>query len=251
MNDKIRQILVIIATIGTIVFNWLAAIGILGGVLTNVISDKNPTNITPAGYAFSIWALIYTGLIAFSIFQFLPKNAERFRPMRTLYLVSCILNSAWLYLWSQELLWICFVVISLLLATLFVINTKLIKTETNSEYWLVKFPFGIYFGWVTAATLVNLMIALVSQKVAIADSLPLGAAFIFIAAVFGALVRIKLTNYFYPLAIAWALTAIAVKQSGKTLIVASCAVGVIACLIAALSFVMNMPSSENKAETRA
>jgi hypothetical protein len=171
--------------------------------------------------------------------------------MRTLYLVSCILNSAWLYLWSQELLWICFVVISLLLATLFVINTKLIKTETNSEYWLVKFPFGIYFGWVTAATLVNLMIALVSQKVAIADSLPLGAAFIFIAAVFGALVRIKLTNYFYPLAIAWALTAIAVKQSGKTLIVASCAVGVIACLIAALSFVMNMPSSENKAETRA
>ena len=58
--------------------------------------------------------------------------------------------------------------------------------------------------------------------------------------------RLKSTNYFYPLAIAWALTAIAVKQSGKTLIVAAAAIGVIACLIAAVSFVMNMPSSADK-----
>jgi hypothetical protein len=65
------------------------------------------------------------------------------------------------------------------------------------------------------------------------------------------IIRLKLANYFYPLAIAWALTAIAVKQSGKTLIVAAAAVGVIACLIAALSFVMNMPSSEKRAETSA
>lgn len=248
MNDKIRQILVIIATIGTIIFNWLAATGILGGVATNVISDKNPTNITPAGYAFSIWSLIYAGLIAFSIYQALPKNTAKFRSIRTVYLVSCVLNCAWLYFWSQEMLWVCFVVITLLLATLFFINSKLKTTESYGEFWFAKFPFGIYFGWVTAATLVNLMIALVSQKAAFADSILFGAVFIFIAATLGVLVRIKLTNYFYPLAIAWALTAIAVKQSGKTLIVASCAVGVIACLIAALSFVMNMPSSENKSK---
>lgn len=248
MNEKIRQILVIIATVGTIVFNWLAATGILGGVATNVISDKNPTNITPAGYAFAIWSLIYLGLIVFSIYQALPKNAERFRSIRTVYIISCVLNCAWLYFWSQEALIVCLGVIILLLATLYIINSKLQITESYGEFWFVKFPFGIYFGWVTAATLVNLMIALVSQKVEIANSLYFSAAFIFIAAILGVLIRIKLINYFYPLAIAWALTAIAVKQSGKTLIVVTCAFGVIACLIATLSFVMKMPSSENKSE---
>jgi len=57
--------------------------------------------------------------------------------------------------------------------------------------------------------------------------------------------RVKLTNYFYPLAVAWALTAIAVKQSGQTLLVSAAAFGVIACLIASLSFVMNLNSSES------
>jgi hypothetical protein len=53
MNDKLQPILVIIATVGMIIFNYFAATGILGGVLTNVPSDKYPTHITPAGYAFS------------------------------------------------------------------------------------------------------------------------------------------------------------------------------------------------------
>ena len=43
----------------------------------------------------------------------------------------------------------------------------------------------------------------------------------------------------------WALTAIAVMQSGQTLIVTAAAVGVIACLIASISFVLNLHSSDN------
>jgi hypothetical protein len=46
----------------------------------------------------------------------------------------------------------------------------------------------------------------------------------------------------YPLAIAWALAAIGVKQSANAPIVIAAGVGVIACLIAALSFVMNLPT---------
>ncbi len=78
MNDKIRQISVIAATIGMIIFNWLAATGILGGIDTGAVSDKYDTHITPAGYAFAIWSLIYLGMIAFSIYQALPSKAESF-----------------------------------------------------------------------------------------------------------------------------------------------------------------------------
>lgn len=250
MNDKLQPILVIAATVGMIIFNYFAATGILGGVATNVPSDKFPTVITPAGYAFSIWSLIYAGCIAFSIYQALPSQSERFRAIRRAYIISCVLNCAWLYFWSQEMIVLCVGIILALLATLAYINIKLKTTGTRGEYWFAKFPFGLYFGWVTAATILNATIALVYTGVRVADSaaIAMGASLCLIAAAFGVLFRIKLTNYFYPLAIAWALTAIAVKQSGKTLIVAACAVGVIACLIAAVSFVMNMPSSEKKSE---
>ena len=74
MNDKIQQILVIIATLGMIAFNWIAASGFLGGIATGTVSDKYQTRITPADYAFAIWGLIYFGMIVFSIYQALPSQ---------------------------------------------------------------------------------------------------------------------------------------------------------------------------------
>ena len=248
MNDRLKSVLVIAATIGVMAFNWLAAKGILGGIDTGAISDKYPTRITPAGYAFSIWSLIYLGLIVFSIYQVLPRNLARFRSVRTVYILSCAANCAWLYFWHHEAILVCLAVIFVLLASLAFINIRLQNTESSGEYWLGKVPFGLYFGWVTVATILNATIALVYLNVRVSDSTAnlSGAALILIAATLGVIIRWKMKNYFYPLAIAWALTAIAVKQSGQTLIVASAAVGVIACLLAAISFLMEMKSSELK-----
>jgi hypothetical protein len=246
MSDKLQRILVIVATVGMIIVNYLAATGVLGGVETGAISDKYPTRITPAGYAFSIWSLIYFGLIAFAIYQAFPSNASRFRSIRTVYILSCAANAAWLYFWNHDMIPISLGVIVVLLVSLAFINVRLRRTETTGEYWLAKAPFGLYFGWVTAATIINATVALVSLDVRTADSTAvwIGTGLILIAAALGVFIRILLTNYFYPLAIAWALTAIAVKQSGTTPIVVASAIGVIACLIAAISFVMSMPSSE-------
>ena len=248
MNDRLKPFLVIAATIGVIVFNYLAATGILGGIDPGAISDKYPTRITPAGYAFAIWSLIYLGLIAFTIYQALPKNSERFRSIRTVYILSCAANCAWLYFWHADAILVSLLIIFVLLGSLAFINVRLQATETHSEYWFAKVPFGIYFGWVTAATILNATIALVYLNVRVPDSATnfIGAGLLLVAAALGVIIRFKLTNYFYPLAIAWALTAIAVKQSGQTLIVAAAAVGVIACLLAAISFLMNMPSSETR-----
>lgn len=249
MQDKLQQFLVIAATIGMIILNWLAATGILGGVDTGAISDKYPTHITPAGFAFAIWSVIYLGVIAFSIYQALPSNAEKFRGLRRYYILSCAANGAWLYLWSQEMMIVSLATIIILLISLAVINIKLRATETHSEYWLAKVPFGLYFGWVTAATILNATITLVSVGVSFSETTTkiIGAALMLIAAALGAFVRWKLKSYSFPLAVAWALTAIAVKQSGQTLIVTACAFGVIICLVAAISFVMDMPSSEKRA----
>ena len=247
-TDRMRAILVLVATIGVIAFNFLAAAGRINNVSPAQVSDKYPTLVTPADYAFSIWSLIYAGLIAFSIYQLLPSNLVKFRGLRTFYILSCALNCGWIYFWLNDQIAVCFVLIFLLAASLFMINLYLRTTETPSEYWLAKAPFGIYFGWVTAATLVNFAILLVYWNVRLSPSAwnALAVGLILLAAVLGVLIRICLRNYLYPLAIAWALTAIAVKQSGQTPIVVAAAVGVIACLIATLSFVLTLPSSADR-----
>jgi len=246
-TDRIRAYLVPLATLGTIAFNWLAAIGGVNGVTPSDISDKYPTPITPAGYAFTIWSLIYLGMIAFSIYQLLPANLPKFRNIRSLFILTCALNCGWIYMWHSDQIAICLVLIALLALCLFLINVNLRETNGLGEYWLVKAPFSIYFGWVTAATLVNFAILLVHWNVSISASAWtwIGVVLILLAAALGVVIRIRLVNYLYPLAIAWALTAIGVKQSGQTLVVAAAAIGTVACLIASLSFVVNLPSTDN------
>lgn len=241
-----RSFLVLAATLGVIAFNWLAATGRLG-TDTAAISAKYPTLVTPAGYAFSIWALIYAGLLVFSIYQLLQANLARFRAVRSFYIFSCALNCAWLYFWHRDQIVICFVIILALAATLLLISNQLKDPESLRDTWGAKEPFGLYFGWVTAAALVNFAVML--KFLGIEFSAGAGTLFavslIVLATVFAILVRYKLTTYLYPLAVAWALTAIAIKQSGQTLIVTAAAFGVIGCLIASISFVMHLHSSDN------
>ncbi|MFL6466663.1 MAG: hypothetical protein ACJ72Z_01755 [Pyrinomonadaceae bacterium] len=231
----------------TIAFNLIATAGLINGLTPKEVSDKYLTPVTPAGYAFSIWSLIYAGLIAFSVYQFLPANRAKYRNITTLYILTCLLNCSWVYFWHHEQIVVCFVLIFLLAISLFFINRNLRIKTTTGEYWLVKAPFSLYFGWVTAATLVSFAISLVYMQVKVVT----GAAIflIAIASLLGLIVRFKSLNYLYPLAIAWALTAIAVKQSGNTAIVVACAAGVVCSLIATLSFVVNLPSQSTSRTT--
>ena len=239
-SDFLKQILVIVATVGTIGVNWIASTGRIGGVTPEVISDKYPTSITPSGWAFAIWSLIYVGLIAFSIYQALPSKGARFRLLRSVYILSCVANCLWIYLWHFEQILACLAVIFVLLLTLAFINLRVRKTESVGETWFVAAPFALYFGWVTVATILNFTIALKYLKFEPSETMTtvLACALIAVAAVFGAFFRQVLSNSAYPLAVAWALTAIGVAQSGKTAIVIFAAFGTIAVLLSALSFVL-------------
>lgn len=239
MNDRFRQILVIIATIGVIFVNFLAAAGYINNKTPGEISDKYVTHITPAGYAFSIWSLIYIGLLAFSIYQALPANEDNrfFKRVRTIYIVNCVANCAWIYAWHYELVALSILIMFVLLGTLAFINVVLIRADSTAEIITTKFPFNLYFGWVTVATILNASITLVYLGVQFppTPSSIIGAILIFTAAAIGILLRFKISSFFYPIAIAWGLTAIAVKQSGDTIIVVAAAIGVISLLISAFA----------------
>ena len=132
----------------------------------------------------------------------------------------------------------------MLAVTLFLIDSNLDEVSGTIEYWVVKAPFAIYFGWVTAATLVNFAVLLVFLDIVLSQTAwaAVSVILILLAAGLGIWLRIASSNYLHPMAIAWALTAIAVKQSGNTPIVVACAAGVVGCLIAGFSFVVKLPS---------
>jgi benzodiazapine receptor len=245
-QDRIRSVLIIVATIATIVFNSLAGAGYIGGATTGEVSNRYPTILTPAGYAFSIWSLIYAGLIAFSVYQAFTRNLVRFRPVRSLYVITCVLNCAWLYFFHREQMGVCLALITALQITLIVILIQFRRSAEPAGSIVTSGAFGLYAGWVTAAALVNFSIFLVyaGASVSAAGWTAIGIASLIAAAGIAAAVRFSLPNYFFPLAVAWAATAIAVKQSGSTAIVITASICVIACLLMAASYVMNQPEGK-------
>ena len=104
-KDTLRQILVLIAAFATIIFNILANALPLNGLNTGELSDRFQIFFVPAGYVFSIWGLIYLGIIAYAIYQVLPAQKEnpRLRSIGYLFILSCLANISWLFLWHYEL----------------------------------------------------------------------------------------------------------------------------------------------------
>jgi hypothetical protein len=247
-QDQTRSVLVIVATIATIVFNGLADAGFINRVTPEVISDKYTTILTPAGYAFSIWSLIYLGMAAFSVYQVLEANLLRFRSVRSLYIFSCLLNCSWIYFWHRDQIDVCLIFIFALLVTLILMLILFDRMGSKNGSLFTKIPFGIYAGWVTAAALVNFVVFLKYEDVELSTLgwSVLGVLLILFAAILAVIVRLKLGNYFYPLSIAWGLTAIAVKQGGHTAIVVAAALGVVICLVTSGSVVTSLKDSSSE-----
>ncbi len=236
-TERVRQILVVAATAGTLFVNYLAGTGYINNKTPADISNQYPTLLTPSGYAFSIWSLIYLGLLAFSVYQALPAQIARFSKIRTLYIINCAANCAWLYLWHYEQIPLSLPVIFVMLGTLILINKNLPDTNSSAEFWLTQIPFNIYFGWLTVAAILNFSIALVFLGFDSAGTTKVffASALIIAAAILGAVIHFKFASAAYPLTIAWALVAIAIKHSTETILVTVTAFGVIALLLVALS----------------
>lgn len=156
-----RQILVVLALVGVIVMNGLANALPLNGLQTGEISDRFAIYFVPAGYVFSIWGLIYLALIGYAVFQALPAQREnsRLQAIGYWFVLSCIANVVWLFLWHYEQFTWTLVAMLALLGCLIVIYLRLDVGRSRaslSERWLVEAPFSIYLGWITVATVANI-----------------------------------------------------------------------------------------------
>lgn len=159
------RVIQVLAYVATLLINWAAVAIPLFGRDTGAISDMFPTAITPAGYAFSIWSLIYTLLAGFVILPWLTtyRNHPVWQRLGFWFLVSCVMNMSWIILWHALLIsWSVEVMIVLLvsLAVLYVRTRAVRQSGTWAMRVFVSGTFSIYLGWISVATIVNIAVAL-------------------------------------------------------------------------------------------
>ena len=160
------QVINIIAFIFTLAVNGLAgSTTLLNGMTSGEVSDLYPTLVTPAGFTFAVWGVIYTLLFLFLVYQTLPKNRDKpfLGQIGFLFALSSICNIVWLFLWHYKLFTYSLVLMFALLASLILIYWRLDIGRVAislKEMVFVQLPFSVYLGWISIATIANVSVAL-------------------------------------------------------------------------------------------
>ncbi len=243
-SDLARQIVVLSA----VSFMLIAAVIGAGAFGNSAVQDQqggalntDGSYLAPAGPAFSIWSVIYLGLIAYAIWQALPRQRAnpRQRALGWLIALTMTLNGLWLVAARFGTLFLTVVVIVLLLAALgWTFRVAVATREPRGgvvDSVLVDGVTGLHLGWVTLATVANtaawLTTVVPAEWESAADAI--GIAVLIVVALIGLAIAWRSSWRVTPaIALAWGLSWLAVErftgepQSGP--------IGVVALVVAAV-----------------
>ena len=156
--NKLISILNVIVVVMIIYWNYYtAAVGYNGNDIGQ-LSDKYGNLFTPASYAFSIWGVIFLGLIAVTGYMLITawkesKGSQWISKIGWSLLIANISNGLWTWVWLLEMtgLSVC-VMLVILMALLYTLRQVI---EMPVHRWLVRLPIGLYAGWISVAIIAN------------------------------------------------------------------------------------------------
>ena len=230
------RIPVLLLALAVPVVAWLSQTGAFGPD-QGTISDRYPTLLVAAGWAFSIWSPIFALDIVHGVLQATGRRRHdavlgRIAPATA---AGFFLTAIWMPLFSQELFWLCLVVIFGALACLAWGALVLSRSRGHRWSWLA---LSLHAGWLSLAAFLNLAQTIVAHELLPTDSMLGWSAVLFALA---AVLLLGLNhamrgNPAYVAAALWGLVAVAVEQSGSALAGADAAAWIaagIAVLLAA------------------
>lgn len=242
--DIARQISVISA-LGFTLVAVLVGVGGLGGTEVEnsqggQLSEQG-SYLAPAGPAFSIWSVIYAGLLAYAVWQALPSQraSARQRAIGWWIALTIVLNGLWLV--AAQLLtieWTVIVIVLLLIALCITFRISVLTRTPRAGFadaLLIDGVTGLHLGWVTLATTANIaawLTGIVPESWGDAAS-AWGLAVLAVVAVIGLGIAWASGWRIAPgLALAWGLSWLAVgRLSGEP---ANEAIGIAAIIVAAI-----------------
>ncbi len=217
MNTPIK-IGVTFAVLTTILINLLANLVPYNNVTTAEISDRFNVYFVPAGYVFSIWGLIYVGLLAVvvGIWKSNVNITHTLKQYSLWLMINLAANSGWLFLWHYGYLGTSVLVMLVILISLIMMSELLWKERANltlSQRRLLVYPTSLYLGWICAATVANITDYLYSVGW---NGYPLNGitwacTMLVIVAVIAWLELRLRRNWIIPFVVSWTSVGIAVK----------------------------------------
>jgi hypothetical protein len=212
----------LIAVIAVIVVNTLAVLLPINGMRPQDISDAYANLFAPAGITFSIWSVIYVLLALFALYQlgvFKGKTGYRLDAVRRIgpfFIISSAANVAWIFAWHYDRIPLSLILMLVILVTLIASYLRILKMPlSGKEKWFVRLPFSVYFGWITIATIANVVVLLVSAGVdGFSPAAVIWTNILLIAGlVIGSFIVLKFKDIAYGIVLVWAYIGILIKHN--------------------------------------
>lgn len=238
-----RFAIMVIALISVITVNALANILPLNNQTTGEISNRLPVLFTPAGYVFSIWSVIYVLLIVWLVGMWKKRQHDEvnYTKRSTLFILSCVLNIAWIYLWHYEKFLFTVTVMIGLLITLVLLYRTFPDSDNSIKS---RLPISVYLGWISVATIANISYVLTYYEWngwGLSD--PLWAVIMMTIGTALALhIRYHHFDIAYVFVFIWAFIGIAVRNGLEELLVSTAALFLSAVMLAGIIFMKKAKS---------
>lgn len=170
--------------------------------------------IVPAGYAFSIWGLIYLANVLFALYALSRRDPlfDRLLPLTAqAYLGTCL----WLVLAWQELHWLSVACMLWLLAVTLRAHFAVVAERhrlRGRERALLETAISVFAGWISIATFANVATAL--ARTGMPGAGPVGACVMLVvaAALASAVILASRGNVLYGCTLLWAFAGIVVAN---------------------------------------
>lgn len=183
--------------------------------------------IQPAGYAFSIWSVIYLWLIIHAVYGLWKRSDDpNWAPARLPLTIAIAVGVVWLWIAGQSAVWGTVTIWIMAGAAL----AAFLRAPTEPDRWLLSGPLAIFSGWLTAAAAVStgVLIAGYGLLSNAGSALAMLALVLVVALVVQAR---KPRMPVYGLTVVWALVGvIAVNLADTALVAGVAAVGALAML---------------------
>jgi hypothetical protein len=234
------RILLLLCALAMPAVSWLSQSGAFGPD-NGTISDRYPTLLVAAGYAFSVWGLIFLLDVVFGVWQLRPRQRDntaldRIRPAA---IAGFLLTTAWMPIFSQQVFWLALLVIWASLGCLLYCAIVLSRHDVPrpGEVAWAWLPLSLHAGWLSLAAFLN-----TAQVIVAYEWLPTGEMLSWSRWLFAAAAALLLAanwrmrgNWAYVAVAVWGLVAVYREQSASTLPGASTAAWIAAGIaIAAL-----------------
>ncbi len=219
LSKKILSIVNFLLFIGVVAVNALANILPINGYNTGELSDMYPNLFVPAGITFSIWGVIYLLLLILTVYNMYTAFKNDKRDLRLFNIVlgfNFILNILWILFWHYKMVPLSLVVMLFLLGTLLYMDNFLSSKIIHGlrDKIAFKLSISVYLGWISVATIANIVALLVSVNwngFGVAQDF--WAIFVIIAGTIISVLKLILhKNIPFALVFIWAYLGITIKR---------------------------------------